>query len=102
MNLSTGGASRGESGHPTEAFHLDSSTMLALLGGGFISIIEIFFVCLLCFILLIVLFCFSLLFCPDIFLYSPPVDIDQLKLILRLVGTPGAELLKKISSESVS
>uniref|UniRef100_H0VS33 mitogen-activated protein kinase n=1 Tax=Cavia porcellus TaxID=10141 RepID=H0VS33_CAVPO len=27
-------------------------------------------------------------------------DIDQLKLILRLVGTPGAELLKKISSES--
>lgn len=26
--------------------------------------------------------------------------IDQLKLILRLVGTPGAELLKKISSES--
>lgn len=61
------------------------------------------FFCLLCFILLIiVLFCFSLLFCPDIFLYSPPLDIDQLKLILRLVGTPGAELLKKISSESVS
>uniref|UniRef100_A0A2I3GMD6 mitogen-activated protein kinase n=2 Tax=Hominoidea TaxID=314295 RepID=A0A2I3GMD6_NOMLE len=28
--------------------------------------------------------------------------IDQLKLILRLVGTPGAELLKKISSESLS
>uniref|UniRef100_A0A8B9Z7U4 mitogen-activated protein kinase n=1 Tax=Buteo japonicus TaxID=224669 RepID=A0A8B9Z7U4_9AVES len=28
--------------------------------------------------------------------------IDQLKLILRLVGTPGPELLKKISSESVS
>ncbi|KAI6072829.1 Mitogen-activated protein kinase [Aix galericulata] len=27
-------------------------------------------------------------------------DIDQLKLILRLVGTPGPELLKKISSES--
>lgn len=61
------------------------------------------FVCLLCLILLIVvLFCSSLLFCPDIFLYSPPLDIDQLKLILRLVGTPGAELLKKISSESVS
>lgn len=69
--------------------------------GVFISIIGMF--CLLCFILLIiVLFCFSLLFCPDIFLYSPPLDIDQLKLILRLVGTPGAELLKKISSESVS
>eukprot|EP00069_Balaena_mysticetus_P008142 bmy_05848T0 len=31
---------------------------------------------------------------------NPPLDIDQLKLILRLVGTPGAELLKKISSES--
>ncbi|GAB5571448.1 mitogen-activated protein kinase 14 isoform X1 [Prionailurus iriomotensis] len=30
----------------------------------------------------------------------PPLDIDQLKLILRLVGTPGADLLKKISSES--
>ncbi|XP_070797560.1 mitogen-activated protein kinase 14 isoform X3 [Pituophis catenifer annectens] len=28
--------------------------------------------------------------------------IDQLKLILRLVGTPGPELLKKISSESAS
>ncbi|KAM6237308.1 mitogen-activated protein kinase 14 isoform 4-T4 [Porphyrio hochstetteri] len=28
-------------------------------------------------------------------------DIDQLKLILRLVGTPGPELLKKISSESL-
>lgn len=40
--------------------------------------------------------------CPSIFLYGPPLDIDQLKLILRLVGTPGPELLKKISSESVS
>lgn len=29
-------------------------------------------------------------------------DIDQLKLIMLLVGTPGAELLMKISSESVS
>lgn len=53
-----------------------------------------------CFVLFVV--CFSFLFCPNIFLYSPPLDIDQLKLILRLVGTPGAELLKKISSESVS
>ncbi|KAJ7421009.1 Mitogen-activated protein kinase 14 [Willisornis vidua] len=35
-----------------------------------------------------------------IFLYGPSLDIDQLKLILRLVGTPGPELLKKISSES--
>ncbi|XP_043356267.1 mitogen-activated protein kinase 14 isoform X5 [Chelonia mydas] len=35
-----------------------------------------------------------------IFLYGSPLDIDQLKLILRLVGTPGPELLKKISSES--
>ncbi|KAG8512114.1 Mitogen-activated protein kinase 11, partial [Galemys pyrenaicus] len=34
-------------------------------------------------------------------LLHPPLDIDQLKLILRLVGTPGAELLKKISSESI-
>lgn len=40
--------------------------------------------------------------CPRIFLYGPLLDIDQLKLILRLVGTPGPELLKKISSESVS
>lgn len=39
---------------------------------------------------------------PSIFLYGPSLDIDQLKLILRLVGTPGPELLKKISSESVS
>lgn len=31
-----------------------------------------------------------------------PVDIDQLKLIMLLVGTPGPELLKKLSSESVS
>ncbi|XP_051495224.1 mitogen-activated protein kinase 14 isoform X3 [Apus apus] len=31
---------------------------------------------------------------------GPSLDIDQLKLILRLVGTPGPELLKKISSES--
>lgn len=29
-------------------------------------------------------------------------DIDQLKLIMLLVGTPGPELLMKISSESVS
>ena len=54
------------------------------------------------FLLLGCFVCFSFLFCPNIFLYSPPLDIDQLKLILRLVGTPGAELLKKISSESVS
>lgn len=33
---------------------------------------------------------------------EPPVDIDQLKLIMLLVGTPGPELLKKLSSESVS
>ncbi|RLV96963.1 hypothetical protein DV515_00012271 [Chloebia gouldiae] len=38
--------------------------------------------------------------CSCIFLYGPSLDIDQLKLILRLVGTPGPELLKKISSES--
>lgn len=30
------------------------------------------------------------------------VDIDQLKLIMLLVGTPGPELLTKMSSESVS
>lgn len=30
------------------------------------------------------------------------VDIDQLKLIMMLVGTPGPELLMKSSSESVS
>jgi len=30
------------------------------------------------------------------------LDIDQLKLIMMLVGTPGPELLMKISSESVS
>lgn len=37
-----------------------------------------------------------------VFLYRVPVDIDQLKLIMLLVGTPGPELLMKISSESVS
>lgn len=39
---------------------------------------------------------------PLVFLYRVPVDIDQLKLIMMLVGTPGPELLMKISSESVS
>lgn len=34
LNLSTGGASHAESGHPTEAFHPESSTMLALFWGG--------------------------------------------------------------------
>ncbi|KAK1799942.1 hypothetical protein P4O66_006460 [Electrophorus voltai] len=33
------------------------------------------------------------------FLYVAPEDIDQLKLILMLVGTPGPELLMKISSD---
>lgn len=37
-----------------------------------------------------------------VFLYRLLVDIDQLKLILMLVGTPGPDLLMKISSESVS
>lgn len=37
-----------------------------------------------------------------VFLYHVLVDIDQLKLIMMLVGTPGPELLMKISSESVS
>lgn len=80
--------------------HPDSFTMLALFWGfRFHYWAVCLFVCVL-FLLIIALF--SLLFRPDIFLYSPPLDIDQLKLILRLVGTPGAELLKKISSESVS
>lgn len=83
-----------------EAFHPESSTMLALFGGFHFHywgvLFVVFYFAHYCFV------CFSLLFCPDIFLYSPPLDIDQLKLILRLVGTPGAELLKKISSESVS
>ncbi|KAI2659271.1 Mitogen-activated protein kinase 14B [Labeo rohita] len=39
---------------------------------------------------------------PCIFLYFALKDIDQLKLILMLVGTPEADLLMKISSESVS
>lgn len=33
LNLSTGGASRVESGHPAEAFHQTRPTMLALFGG---------------------------------------------------------------------
>lgn len=37
-----------------------------------------------------------------VFLHVSVVDIDQLKLIMMLVGTPGPELLMKISSESVS
>ena len=37
-----------------------------------------------------------------VFLYRVLVDIDQLKLIMMLVGTPGPGLLMKISSESVS
>lgn len=37
-----------------------------------------------------------------VFLYRVLVDIDQLKLIMLLVGTPGPELLMKISSDSVS
>lgn len=36
------------------------------------------------------------------FSFTCMVDIDQLKLIMMLVGTPGPELLMKISSESVS
>lgn len=39
---------------------------------------------------------------PCIFLYFALKDIDQLKLILMLVGTPEPELLMKISSDSVS
>lgn len=39
---------------------------------------------------------------PPVFLHVSVVDIDQLKLIMMLVGTPGPELLMKISSESVS
>ena len=72
---------------------LDKFTFLAWFGVLSFCYWGILFVCFVC---------FSFLFCPNIFLYSPPLDIDQLKLILRLVGTPGAELLKKISSESVS
>ena len=41
-------------------------------------------------------------FPAPVFLYLTRVDIDQLKLIMLLVGTPGPELLMKISSESVS
>ncbi|KAL7408372.1 hypothetical protein ABVT39_022357 [Epinephelus coioides] len=37
---------------------------------------------------------------PPVFLHVSAVDIDQLKLIMTLVGTPGPELLMKISSES--
>lgn len=37
-----------------------------------------------------------------VFLYCVPVEIDQLKLIMMLVGTPGPEHLMKISSDSVS
>lgn len=37
-----------------------------------------------------------------VFLHGSVVDIDQLKLIMTLVGTPEPELLMKISSESVS
>lgn len=37
-----------------------------------------------------------------VFLCVVLLDIDQLKLIMLLVGTPGPELLMKISSESVS
>lgn len=36
------------------------------------------------------------------FLHVSVIDIDQLKLIMMLVGTPGPELLVKISSDSVS
>ncbi|KTG46530.1 hypothetical protein cypCar_00015316 [Cyprinus carpio] len=36
----------------------------------------------------------------DLFLHLILLDIDQLKLIMLLVGTPGPELLMKISSES--
>lgn len=39
---------------------------------------------------------------PCVFLYFALKDIDQLKLIMMLVGTPGPELLMKISSDSVS
>lgn len=38
----------------------------------------------------------------SIFLHVNVIDIDELKLIMLLVGTPGPELLMKISSESVS
>lgn len=81
--------------------HPDSFTMSALFG-VFVFIIGRFVCLFVCVLFLLIIALFSLLFRPDIFLYSPPLDIDQLKLILRLVGTPGAELLKKISSESVS
>lgn len=37
-----------------------------------------------------------------VFLYHLFVEIDQLNLIMKYVGTPGPELLMKISSESVS
>ena len=39
---------------------------------------------------------------PPVFLHVSVVDIDQLKLIMMLVGTPGPKLMMKISSESVS
>lgn len=41
-------------------------------------------------------------FILPVFLHVSVVDIDQLKLIMMLVGTPGPEFLMKISSESVS
>jgi len=46
--------------------------------------------------------CFHSLPIPCIFLYFALKDIDQLKLIMMLVGTPGPEFLMKVSSESVS
>lgn len=98
LNLRTGGACPTGSDRPAEALprrihHFGLVWVFNFCYWG------ILFACF-CFVLFVV--CFSFLFCPNIFLYSPPLDIDQLKLILRLVGTPGAELLKKISSESVS
>lgn len=39
---------------------------------------------------------------PSVFLHVSVVDIDQLQLIMTLVGSPGPELLMKISSEFVS
>lgn len=39
---------------------------------------------------------------PTVFLHMSVLDVDQLWRIMRLVGTPEPQLLKKISSESVS
>lgn len=63
LNLSTGGASRVESGHPAEAFHQTRPTMLALFGGFHFHYWDV--------LLVVLLFC-SLLFCFVFHFYFVP------------------------------